>query len=308
VTQEHTIVTPEAVVLDVDAAGLGSRLASSLLDVLIMVVAGVALGIAGFIVGDTTAGVIVIIGLIAFLPSIYGALTEGLWNGRSPGKSAVGLRVVQTTGQPITWKHAVVRNLFRLIDMWLWMGPIFMVATKRSQRLGDLAAGTIVVREPKGSAPVPFGLPSEPVRDALASRIDTSSLAPREYALLRDFLRRRWELELAGRVAVGRQLAALVRSRVPLPPDDGVPEEMLIEAAVLSVQARQMVPSSGWAGEDGYGEADGVASSTATGDPFGPGSPGSPSSPFDTGGAPVTPSPFDTGATPPAEVQPPTEP
>ncbi|MGH2720460.1 MAG: RDD family protein, partial [Actinomycetota bacterium] len=207
-SQEHTIVTPEAVVLDVDAAGLGSRLAANLLDLLIMVVAGVLLGVAGFLL-DSTVGLVVVIALIAFLPSIFGALTEGLWNGRSPGKSAVGLRVVQTTGQPVTWKHAVVRNLFRIVDLWLWLGPIFMVLTKRSQRLGDLAAGTIVVREPKGVVPVPFGLPADPVRDGLAGRIDTSSLGPREYALLRDFLRRRWGMELAGRMALGRQLANL---------------------------------------------------------------------------------------------------
>lgn len=297
-SQEHTIVTPEAVVLDVDAAGLGSRLAANLLDLLIMVVAGIFLAVAGFFF-DSTVGFVVVIALIAFLPSIFGALTEGLWNGRSPGKSAVGLRVVQATGQPVTWKHAVVRNLFRLVDLWLWLGPIFMVLTKRSQRLGDLAAGTIVVREPKGVVPVPFGLPAEPVRDGLASRIDTSSLGPREYALLRDFLRRRWGMELAGRVALGRQLANLVRSNVALPPDDGLPDEMLVEAAVVSVQARQA--SAPVATGDGGGEGHGApALEPATGSGTLPGTGGSP---FDTGAFPFgTASPFDTGAASPFDT------
>ncbi|MGH2689203.1 MAG: RDD family protein [Actinomycetota bacterium] len=282
-SQEHTIVTPEAVVLDVDAAGLGSRLAANLLDLLIMVVAGVLLAIAGFFV-DSTVGFVVVIGLIAFLPTIFGALTEGLWNGRSPGKSAVGLRVVQVSGQPITWKHAVVRNLFRLLDLWLWLGPIFMVLTKRSQRLGDLAAGTIVVREPKSVVPVPFGLPAEPVRDGLASRIDTSSLGPREYALLRDFLRRRWGMELAGRMALGRQLANLVWSNVALPPDDGLPDELLVEAAVVSVQARQASSPPAPVGDEAGGAAPAIGGG---GSPLDTGG----ASPFDTGGA----SPLDTG-------------
>jgi uncharacterized RDD family membrane protein YckC len=296
VSQERTIVTPEAVVLDVDAAGLGSRLAANLLDLLIMAVAAVVVAVGGFFV-DSTVGFVVVIALIAFLPSIFGALTEGLWNGRSPGKSAVGLRAVQVTGQPLTWKHAVVRNLFRIVDLWLWMGPIFMVLTKRSQRLGDLAAGTIVVREPKGVLPVPFGLPAEPVRDGLASRIDTSSLGPREYALLRDFLRRRWGMEPSGRIALGRQLANLVRSNVALPPDDGLPDEMLVEAAVVSVQARQasapVAAPGGDVAADGSGEPP----------PAGSGSPFTGGSPFDTSGSPFVDtggSPFDTGGGAPA--------
>jgi uncharacterized RDD family membrane protein YckC len=243
-SQEHRIVTPEAVPLELETGGLGSRVAAALLDGLLQ---GVALfwiitaaAVAG---GGDTAAFIMILSAFVFVPVVYGAVFEGLWNGRTPGKRALHLRVVQLTGQPVEWRHAVVRNLFRLVDQVI--GALFIVITPRSQRLGDFAAGTVVVREPKGAAPQPFALVPDPLRDALARRIDTSAVGPREYGMLRDFLRRRAELDHAGRLAVGRQLADLVRVRVPVSPGEAVPDEVLIEAAVVSVQMRGSSPAGG---------------------------------------------------------------
>ena len=241
--QEHAIVTPEAVVLDLDTAGLGSRFAAAMLDLLIQGVAAFVLLVSGLILADSTWVGIVLIVVAVFVPVAYGAIFEGLWNGRTPGKKANSLRVVQTNGHPITWKHAVIRNLFRLIDNYV--GALFVVVTRRSQRLGDLAAGTMVVREPRGAAPQPFALGSDPLRDALARRIDATGIDAREYGMLRDFLRRREELGDAGRRSVARQLAEVVRTRVPLPPDEPIPDELLIEAGVAAVQARSGAPPAG---------------------------------------------------------------
>lgn len=239
--REHMIVTPEAVVLDLDTAGLGSRFAALMLDGLIYGVAGAVLVIAGLALAAGIWVWIVLIGVMVFLPVVYGAIFEGLWNGRTPGKKANKLRVVQTNGHPITWKHAVIRNLFRLVDNSI--GAIFVVATKRSQRLGDLAAGTMVVREPPGAAPQPFALGSDPMQQALARRIDASGIGTREYGMLRDFLLRRQHLDADGRRSVARQLAEIVRARVPFPPDEPIPDELLIEAAVAAVQSRGTTPA-----------------------------------------------------------------
>jgi uncharacterized RDD family membrane protein YckC len=237
------IVTPEAVVLDVDTAGLGSRFAAAMLDLLVYGAVAFVLLISGLVLAGIAGVGIVLIAVGAFLPVAYGAIFEGLWNGRTPGKKANKLRVVQTSGQPITWKHAVIRNLFRLIDNVV--GPFFVVVTKRSQRLGDLAAATMVVREPRGAAPQPFAVGSDPLQDALARRIDATGIGAREYGMLRDFLRRRDHLGEAVRSSVARQLAEVVRARVPLPPDEPIPDELLIGAAVAAVQARTGSSPSG---------------------------------------------------------------
>jgi uncharacterized RDD family membrane protein YckC len=241
VSQERSIVTPEAVVLDIDTAGLGSRLAAVIVDALIQ---GGALGLLVLAADVLGAGIsrvtaFLLATVVGLTPSAYGALFEGLWNGRTPGKRWQHLRVVQSRGQPVTWGQVVVRNLFRLLDLFLLVGPVLIVATRRSQRLGDLAAGTIVVREPKGPAPEALALGPDALRDALAHRLDTSGIGAREQGMLRDFLRRRPDLTEAGRTSVALQLADVVRARVPLSPDERVPDELLIEAVVLAVQGRR---------------------------------------------------------------------
>jgi uncharacterized RDD family membrane protein YckC len=242
------IVTPEAVVLDLDTAGLGSRFAAAVLDALIYGSTAAVLMISGLILVDSFWVFIAVFAVTAFVPIAYGAIFETLWNGRTPGKKANKLRVVQTNGHPINWKHAVVRNLFRLVDNAV--GVLFVLFTKRSQRLGDLAAGTIVVREPSGAAPQPFALTSDPMQQALARRIDASGIGTREYGMLRDFLRRREHLDDAGRRSVARQLAEIVRARVPFPLDEPIPDELLIEAAVVAVQSRPGGPATGASSPD----------------------------------------------------------
>jgi hypothetical protein len=80
----------------------------------------------------------------------YGCVFEGLWSGRTPGKWLVGLRVIKDGGYPISFFDALLRNLLRAADglpVFYGAGLITMLATRRMQRLGDLLAGTIVVRE-----------------------------------------------------------------------------------------------------------------------------------------------------------------
>lgn len=238
---EHAIVTPEAVVLQVEPAGLGSRAAAGIIDLLIQWPLAFVLVFAVATVADAAWAIVLLMGLAAFLPVAYGGVFEGLWNGRTPGKRAVRLRVVATTGAPPTWQQVAIRNIFRVIDQYLLVGIVLLVFTPRSQRLGDLAASTVVVREGKEGAPPALALAPDAIRDALAHRLDTSAVGAREYALLRDFLLRRFELAPASRTEVAARLAGMLRSRVPLTPDEGIPDELLIEAVVVGVRRRGAV-------------------------------------------------------------------
>src|SRR5919204_330000 len=151
-------VTPEAVPLWLDVAGIGSRTVATILDSLILsiVLIGVALAIARLPPDD--GALIEVLATVAFLSVFWGyyMLFEGLWQGRTPGKAAQRIRVVRADGQPAGWVQVTVRNLLRPIDLlpgYYILGGVFVLVTRRSQRLGDLAAGTIVVRDRRAPGP-----------------------------------------------------------------------------------------------------------------------------------------------------------
>ena len=147
---EPGIVTPEAVVLSFETAGVGSRLIAQVIDLAIQSAAGllIAGGAAGL--GATSiglAGVYFGLFLVAFG---YPIASETLWRGRTVGKAVMGLRVVTVEGAPIRFRHALVRGALGLLDFWATGGGaavLCILATRRNQRLGDLVAGTLVVRE-----------------------------------------------------------------------------------------------------------------------------------------------------------------
>ena len=142
-------MTPEAVTLSVDVGGLGSRTIALFIDVLIQL--AVVLGILSAVgAGDMSSVEIVVISLVLFA-IIWGyyPVFEFFLHGRTPGKATQRLRVVRTDGQPAGGAAILVRNLIRILDVFLFpfLAVISMIVTARAQRLGDLAAGTMVVRE-----------------------------------------------------------------------------------------------------------------------------------------------------------------
>ena len=219
------IVTPEAVLLEFAVAGLGSRSLAFLIDLgirgvlLWLVFLGAA---AGGVVLDETVLVVVSIaaGFAALL--VYPALTETVWNGRTPGKMAMGLRVVTVEGAPVRFRHAAIRSALGLVDFLLGAGTLAILsalATRQSQRLGDLAAGTIVIRERQvrgDSQPVAFSPP--PGWEAYTASLDVSRLPGDAYVLVRSFLLRVHELEPAARRERAASLAAQVAAAIGVPP------------------------------------------------------------------------------------------
>ncbi|HUG02156.1 MAG TPA: stage II sporulation protein M [Longimicrobiales bacterium] len=220
------IETPEHVRIGYELADLGSRFLAFVLDLLLFGLALFALGLvlpfvlSRFEVSRTllTWGIAVL--LIGFMLGLwlYFSLFEGLAGGRTPGKRLVGLRVIHDGGYPLTFRGSVVRNLIRLIDLQplgTWMvGGAAMLMTPRTQRLGDLAAGTLVVRDRAKS--------TLPERAALSgSAAGPPVLTYRQFEVLSSYVSRRTELRPEARARVAASLAASLadhlEERAPVP-------------------------------------------------------------------------------------------
>jgi uncharacterized RDD family membrane protein YckC len=293
------IVTPDAVGLDLQVATLGSRGAAYVLDLSIFALIGALLSLGQALLGGTGFvpgwfGIALLL-LFAFLWQFgYPIGFEVLNRGRTPGKAALGLRVVTVEGAPVGLRHATIRATIGILELIGTTGAIAVVssfASPRSQRLGDMAAGTLVVRERRGGATptvetfvAPAGL------EAYAAQLDVSGLQPRDYATIRETLRRARELSPAVRAQLTSELAQRFAGRVrPAPPEACTAEQFLtcIAAAVQARRARAATPTASrpadtaaggtaTAPDTGHLEVDGSdpGASGAAGEPVGPSRPG----------------------------------
>jgi uncharacterized RDD family membrane protein YckC len=244
------IVTPEAVVLDFETASVGSRALAQAVDVLVrlglLIVLSFLIQAVYAVAGQTVAIIIAVVGGFLILFG-YPVLMEVRWNGQTVGKRALNLRVVTVEGAPVGIRHAAVRAMLAVVDFVAV--PIGLIATvsvllsRRNQRLGDLLAGTIVLREGTGAAfPVPVSFPPLPGYEGYARSLDVGGIRPEQYALLRSFLIRVNELtpdaraHLAGRLAV-----PLARSMHHTPPP-GVHHEAFLVSVAAAYQLRQGGP------------------------------------------------------------------
>ncbi len=155
------IQTPENVTFGYQVAGIGSRFLATLIDTLIVILLQVVVIVSFILIlnalnlplfgSEISAWVYAVLGMIAFIFYWgYYIFFEIFWNGQSPGKRRVGIRVIRTDGTPITLSESLIRNLTRVVDFLpaaYGIGIITMFIDKQSRRLGDLAAGTIVVHD-----------------------------------------------------------------------------------------------------------------------------------------------------------------
>jgi len=209
-----TIATPEGVELELTLAGLASRFVAGVIDQLLK--AALVGLLALLLLGAGDAGVAVFVPAFALVLFAYDVLWEVLGQGRTPGKRWTGLRVVRGDGSPVDLRASAVRNLLRLIDgLPLTYLPtvVSILVTKRNQRLGDLAADTVVVRDrreiDRAAPPRAATVPAGP-----APEWDVSAIGAEDLAALRSFLERRGELEPAVRSRVARRLSDALRDRV----------------------------------------------------------------------------------------------
>src|SRR5437773_1514404 len=151
------IETPEHLVLELELAGVGSRIAAAACDAVLLGVLsfGLGLGLAALLTGRESAGawstLVAVLALLALFLLFWGyfLLFEALNHGRTPGKRLMGIRVVMDTGHPITFAAAAVRNLIRVVDGLPFglVGLAFVLFHPQNKRLGDIVAGTVVARD-----------------------------------------------------------------------------------------------------------------------------------------------------------------
>jgi uncharacterized RDD family membrane protein YckC len=238
------LVVGEAVVLELRLAKLASRALALALDLVVQIIALFVgtLVLAGVVGGsdESLAAAITLVFVVAIVLG-YPVAFETLTRGRSLGKLAMGLRVVREDGGPIRFRHAFVRGLMGIVELWMTSGTIALIsslASTRGKRVGDYLAGTVVIRErvPRQGAPV---TPMPPALAAWAAGLDLSRL-PDDLALAaRQYLARGRELSPEVRDAMGVRLAdAVARVTTPVPPP-GVPAWAYLAAVVAERTRRE---------------------------------------------------------------------
>ncbi len=211
------IETPERVPLHFALASIGNRFLACAIDHALQLLAILLMAIAFTIIANYSdvaeelknapkwvQAVLIIIVFLIF--SGYFAFFEWIWNGQTPGKRWLKLRVIREDGRPVTFWEAAVRNLLRTADMmpapFYSIGLISVFVSLSDQRVGDMVAGTVVVREREAEAPAFAEVFASPVSDPALRRsfkpvefvAELSLLTESEIAVVETFLRRRWDL------------------------------------------------------------------------------------------------------------------
>ncbi|MEV0305661.1 RDD family protein [Streptomyces prasinus] len=239
------LVTGEAVALELRPAKLPSRALAVLLDlvaaVTVYVVVSIAL-VAATASLDPAAQTAISLALFLLLLVGIPMAVETLSHGRSLGKMACGLRVVRDDGGPIRFRHALVRGLIGVIEILMTMGVVACIASlvsSRGRRLGDVFAGTLVVRERLPVGPVGSVPPPPPWLAGRFSGLDLSAVPDGLWLAVRQYLTRMRQLDPQVGHAMAERLAADLAERTGAPVPQGVPAAAYLAAVVQERQARE---------------------------------------------------------------------
>jgi uncharacterized RDD family membrane protein YckC len=266
-SDQLSIDTPELVAIEMPLAGIGSRFIALLVDYLIcgagllfmlLVFAVILPGILAFSKISAQWATAFIILLVFLLQWGYFTLFEAFWNGRTPGKRVARIRVIQRSGRAIGLFESMARNLVRYVDQipfFYAVGVIVMFSTKQHQRLGDLAAGTLVVRDREEEAPQwgesgartftaqSFAVSAPAPEPHFAVTLPVNGIAKLSTAdleVLEGFLSRRLDMSLETRWALAQRIASALQAKSGLEAPRGASIETFLEAAArqLRDQAR----------------------------------------------------------------------
>src|SRR5438309_1651909 len=239
------IETPEHLVLELELAGVGSRIAAAACDAVLLAVLYVGLGLALVALStgrespgpwSTLAAVLAVLALF-LLFWCYFLLFEALNHGRTPGKRLMGIRVVMDTGHPITFAAAAVRNLIRIVDALPFgmVGLAFVLFHPQNKRLGDIVAGTVVARDRPEDVQL-GGVSAD--REPGAEPLETGppELSDEEFRLLDQYLERLERLDGTLRRRFTADLAARFAPRFPR--RDADPEAFLVRLHTAEFEKR----------------------------------------------------------------------
>ena len=218
------IETPEHLVLELELAGVGSRIAAAACDAVLLGVLYVGLGLAlvALATGRETPGpwstLVAVLALLALFLLFWGyfLLFEALNHGRTPGKRLMGIRVVMDTGHPITFAAAAVRNLIRVVDALPFglVGLAFVLVHPQNKRLGDIVAGTVVARDRPEDLQL-AGVPTNRQPGTEPLETGPPELSDEEFRLLDQYLERLERLDGTLRRRFTADLAARFAPRFP---------------------------------------------------------------------------------------------
>ncbi|MFD0147628.1 MULTISPECIES: RDD family protein [unclassified Streptomyces] len=238
------VVTGDAVVLGLQPARLPSRALALLLDALVvwaaylLITVGLALATASLDDAAQTA-----MSIASFLLVLVGApiAVETLSHGRSLGKLACGLRVVRDDGGPIRFRHALVRGAMGVVEILMTLGTVACVASlvsARGRRIGDVFAGTLVVRERVPAARTSAVPPPPPWLVGRFTELDLSAVPDALWLEVRQYLTRMRQLDPAVGQRIAERLADELVARTGTPPPAGVPAAAYLAGVVGERQAR----------------------------------------------------------------------
>jgi len=258
------IDTPELVDIEMPLAGIGSRFIALLIDTLIWIAGFLillivfALVMASIKTPSAIPGrwVGVLIGSSMFLLNLgYFVLFEAFWNGRTPGKRVARIRVIQRSGRAIGLFESMARNLVRYVDMQPFpvyaVGVISMFATRQHQRLGDLAAGTLVVRDREQEAPLwgdsgtrtftaqafsPSARAPEPHMAISLPAAGIAKLSSTDLEVLESFFARRLDMPLPTRQALAERIATAIQAKSGVECPAGASVETFLEATARQLR------------------------------------------------------------------------
>jgi uncharacterized RDD family membrane protein YckC len=240
------LVTGEAVALDIRVARLASRAVALLLDVLFQFS---MLNFVIFLVNLTsqiaddawTAGLAIL--MVVLIIVGYPAAFETFTRGRTLGKMALGLRVVGDDGGPVWFRQALLRALAGFVEFWLFFGAPALICSlfnRQGKRLGDIFAGTIVIKDrvPVSALMGPVAVMPPPLAEWAAS-LELSRVPDGLAMTARQYLTRFWELMPSVRDAMGQRITGQVLALVSPPPPPGVRPEIVLSAVLAERRRRE---------------------------------------------------------------------
>ncbi|MBN3869220.1 RDD family protein [Nostoc sp. JL33] len=245
-----TFQTPESVELEFTLAGIGNRALALVIDYTVLAVTLLVFFLTWtvfstqlfnfFEAQNLGIWLIAIFFIIAFAIYIsYFVFFETLWFGQTPGKRVAKIRVVRDDGRLIGLQQATLRALLRPFDETLFIGAFLIMFGRREKRLGDLAAGTIVIQAQTSTASATLTISEQAkvLHEQLIKIADLSPLLPDDFAVIREYLQRRGAMSLKAKASLSLKLAEQVLAIINLEKlPEGVTPDVFLEAVYLVYQ------------------------------------------------------------------------
>jgi len=250
--------TPESVELEFILAGIGSRAWALMIDYLILVITWLVFLISWTIlsiqltnfsqksVNNIDALGIWLLAIFFIISSLiyagYFVFFETLWQGQTPGKRVAKIRVVRDDGRPVGLPQACLRAILRPLDEFLFIGAFLIIFTPQEKRLGDLAAGTIVIQsQPSAhSGTLTLSAQAKLFHPNLIQITDLSPLLPDDFAIIREYLLRREKMTPKAKALLSLKLAQQVKAIINLDNlPDNITSDVFLEAIYLAYKQQE---------------------------------------------------------------------